>query len=30
MPRCIKIRRKKRQICIGDLDSKITLENQNI
>lgn len=30
MPKCIRIKRKKRQICLGDLDSLITLENRNI
>ncbi len=28
MPRCIKIRRKKRKICIGDLDTEIILQNR--
>jgi len=30
MPKCVKIRRKKRQICVGDLDTEIILENRNI
>lgn len=30
MPKCIKIRRKHRQICIGDLDELITLQDRNI
>lgn len=30
MPRCVRIRRKKRQVCIGDLETKIILENRNI
>ena len=28
MPRCTKIRRKKRKICIGDLDTEIILQNR--
>lgn len=30
MPRCISIKRKRRNVCIGDLDSMITLENRAI
>ena len=30
MPRCQFIKRKIRKVCIGDLGSKITLENRNI
>lgn len=28
--RCQKIRRKKRQVCIGDLDKEVTLQNRDI
>jgi len=30
MPVCSQINRKRRKVCIGDLDSLITLENRNI
>ena len=30
MPQCQRIHRKRRQLCIGDMDSQITLENRNI
>lgn len=30
MPRCQSISRKRRNVCIGDLDSMITLENRDI
>lgn len=30
MPRCVPIQRRRRQVCIGDLDSLITLENRAI
>ena len=30
MPKCSKIRRKKRQVCVGDLDTEITLQNRAI
>lgn len=30
MPRCQKIRRKKRQVCIGDLDTEIVLQDRQI
>lgn len=30
MSKCIKIQRKKRQICLGDLDQQITLQDRNI
>jgi hypothetical protein len=28
MPRCIKIRRKRRQVCIGDLDTLVTIKSR--
>lgn len=30
MPRCIKIQRKKRQICLGDMDKQILLQDRGI
>lgn len=30
MPKCQTIKRKRRNVCIGDLDSLITLENRDI
>lgn len=30
MPRCVKLKRKKRQVCIGDLNITITLQNRAI
>ena len=30
MPRCIKLKRKKRQVCIGDLDTLIDLQDRVI
>lgn len=30
MPKSQRIQRKKRQVCIGDLDTMITLQNRNI
>jgi len=30
MPKCVRIRRKKRQICIGDLNDVITLQDRAI
>ena len=30
MPKCVKIRRKKRQVCIGDLDTEIILSKRSI
>lgn len=30
MPKCMKLRRKKRQPCIGDLDTEITLQDRAI
>ena len=30
MPRCVKIKRKKRQYCIGDMGSLVTLQNRAI
>lgn len=30
MPKCIKIQRKKRQICIGDMDEEIVLQDRAI
>jgi len=30
MPKCVKLRRKKRQPCLGDLDTEITLQDRTI
>lgn len=30
MPRCFRIKRKNRKVCIGDLNSLVTLENRDI
>ena len=30
MPKCSKIRKKKRQICVGDLRDSITIQNRSI
>jgi len=30
MPRCVKLKRKKRQACIGDLDTEIILQDRDI
>ena len=30
MPKCVKIRRKKRQVCIGDLDTEITIRTRDL
>lgn len=30
MPKCIRIKRKKRQVCIGDLDTRIILQDRSI
>ncbi len=30
MPRCLPIRKKRRQVCIGDLEDQVTLENRAI
>lgn len=30
MPNCVKLRRKRRQVCIGDLDELITLQDRQI
>lgn len=30
MPSCVKLRRKRRQVCIGDLDELITLQDRKI
>ncbi len=30
MPKCSKIRRKKRQVCLGDLDKQIQLQDRDI
>jgi len=30
MPKCVKIRRKHRQICIGDLDKIIDIQNRSL